>query len=244
MIVLVVANITILALVSLAVFASQYVLTNSLLLCVFAIVSFSALMIPYFAAGAIATEIANYRAPQIKDFFIEFTKVWKDALLYGALLSTAVIVAFTAIRFYFSFNNLFAFFLSALLFWLLAIIVLSLQWFIPLRFLLKNDFRKCIKKSFIIFFDNAGFSIAYFFYQMILAVLSVPLVFIGVSFSGILLAQINALRLRLYKYDWRDAHPELSPAEAKHIPWDELLADERDTVGTRSLKNFIFPWKD
>jgi len=49
------------------------------------------------------------------------------------------------------------------------------------------------------------------------------------------------VRLRLLKYDWLEAHPD---ANRKKIPWDELLIEEREKTGTRTLKNLIFPWKD
>ena len=34
------------------------------------------------------------------------------------------------------------------------------------------------------------------------------------------------------------------PAEKKHIPWKELVTEDRENVGPRTLKNFIFPWKE
>jgi hypothetical protein len=37
------------------------------------------------------------------------------------------------------------------------------------------------------------------------------------------------------------AHPD---ADRRHIPWEELLAEDREKTGTRSLRSFIFPWKD
>ena len=58
---------------------------------------------------------------------------------------------------------------------------------------------------------------------------------------GVLLYLDEALRLRLLKYDYLEANPE---ADRKKIPWDALLIDEREKTGDRTLKNFIFPWKD
>jgi hypothetical protein len=59
--------------------------------------------------------------------------------------------------------------------------------------------------------------------------------------AGLLLFHDEALRLRLLKYDWIEANPN---ENRRKVPWDALLIDERDKTGTRSLKNFIFPWKD
>ena len=49
----------------------------------------------------------------------------------------------------------------------------------------------------------------------------------------------------MYKYDWLEKNPGLDAKTArKSIPWDDLLSDDEDIVGDRSLKSFIFPWKD
>ena len=75
--------------------------------------------------------------------------------------------------------------------------------------------------------------------------LSVFLAFLIPGLAGIALAQTNAFRLRLYKYDWLEQHTDLTPKEArKHIPGGELIAEDRETLGPRSFKSFIFPWKD
>ena len=50
---------------------------------------------------------------------------------------------------------------------------------------------------------------------------------------------------RLYKYDYLEEHPELTTKkERRHIPWEELIYEDRETLGPRKLKSFIFPWKD
>jgi hypothetical protein len=141
-------------------------------------------------------------------------------------------------------NSLLGLALASVIFWFLVITGLSIQWFIPLRARMHDKFFKCLKKCYIVFFDNAFFSIGVFIYTLFLYVLSILFVFLIPSFSGVLLALNNALRLRMYKYDWMEQHPELTPKEArKNIPWEELIAEDRDTVGPRNLKSFIFPWK-
>jgi hypothetical protein len=59
--------------------------------------------------------------------------------------------------------------------------------------------------------------------------------------AGLLLYLDESLRLRLLKYDWLEANPG---ANRRKIPWDASLIDEREKTGTRTFRNFIFPWKD
>jgi hypothetical protein len=75
---------------------------------------------------------------------------------------------------------------------------------------------------------------------LILIIISALTAFLIPGPAGILLYLDEALRLRLLKYDWLEAHPD----EGRRIPWDALLIDEREKTGTRSFRNFIFPWKD
>ena len=89
--------------------------------------------------------------------------------------------------------------------------------------------------------DNSGFSVFLFIHNIIALFLSAVFAFMFPGPVGVLLYIDQALRLRLLKYDWLEANPE---ANRRKIPWDALLIDEREITGTRTLKNFIFPWKD
>ena len=63
--------------------------------------------------------------------------------------------------------------------------------------------------------------------------------------NGITLSNMNALRLRLYKYDWLEEHPDYENDRDKRadVPWDQLIADDKESLGERKLLSFIFPWK-
>jgi hypothetical protein len=61
----------------------------------------------------------------------------------------------------------------------------------------------------------------------------------------------EALRLRLLKYDWLETRTAEQGGDLfkkgwkqVKIPWEELLAEEKDKTGKRSLKSFFFPWKE
>ncbi|QTQ11170.1 hypothetical protein HRI96_02545 [Treponema parvum] len=192
-----------------------------------------------------AYRIACFETIPISDFFSAIPKCAKDGFLFGVLCGTLGSACFIGIPGYLSMKNPVGLVLGAMLFWLGIIGALSLQWFIPLRAAMHDDFKKCLKKCFLIFFDNTFFSIFVGIYTFLLFLLSFFLFFLIPSVSGILLAQTNALRLRLYKYDYLEQHPELKTrSERKNIPWDELIAQDKETLGPRRFRSFIFPWKD
>lgn len=199
-----------------------------------------------FAFGELAAEIANFNGIRLVDFFKAIPGVLKDAVLYGIMIAAMIVISFSCLDFYFiKMQSLVGFFIGSLFLWVDIFLILSMQWFIPIRSLMKNDFKKCFKKSLLICFDNTGFSILMAIHNLVLAALSVLLIGFFPSFAGIMIAKTNALRLRLYKYDYLEEHPELqTKAERRNIPWDELIYDDRETLGPRKLRSFLFPWKE
>jgi len=214
------------------------------------IVAVIILTIMVFAYGDSAATIANFNSVRLVDYFKSFKTSFLDGLFFGLMISGIAIFSYIGIKYYWSEQFLTKFpmmgiFLGALLVWIDVFLILSLQWFLPIRSLMHNDFKKCLKKCFIIFFDNTGFSIAMFIHNIILLALSI--VFLGMvpAWTGMLIAQTDALRLRLYKYDYLEEHPELqSKYQRKKIPWEELIYDDKETLGPRKLKTLLFPWKE
>ncbi|MCQ2612638.1 MAG: hypothetical protein MJ183_03450 [Treponemataceae bacterium] len=190
-------------------------------------------------------KIADFKSPSYKELFKNLKNCWKDGILFALLNLMIAVLALIGIPFYLSMGGLFGLFLGSLVFWALVVTILAMQWFLPLRSQLKGGFIKTLKKSYIILFDNFGFSLLMGIYSLVLIALSVFLVGIVPSFGGLALAQNNALRIRMYKYDWLEEHPEVTPKEARKIvPWGELIGEDRDTLGPRSIRSFFFPWKD
>jgi uncharacterized membrane protein YesL len=197
------------------------------------------------ACSVTMARVAAYKPFSFKEYANAVKATWLHGALFAALLAVGALVVGIAVPYYLSHGGAFGAACAMLLFWVAVICALSLQWFLPIRSQLEKKFVKSLKKSFIVFFDNPGFSIFMFFYSIVLMVLSLLVVMTLPSFAGISLAQNEAFRLRLYKYDWLEKHPELDGKVPRaRIPWDELIADDYETVGNRSLKNLIFPWQD
>ena len=215
--------------------------TGIMLLGIFIICIFS------FSYGEMAVKIADFDGVHFLDFFKNIPGVLKDAALFSILITVIIFLSAYSIYFYVieQAQSLMSLFVGALIFWIDIFIALSLQWFVPIRSTFHNPFIKCLKKCFIIFMDNTGFSIFMAFYALILAVLSVLPIGFFPSLAGISIAKHNAFRLRMYKYDYLEEHPELkTPRERRKIPWEELIYEDRETLGPRKLRSFLFPWKE
>jgi hypothetical protein len=133
---------------------------------------------------------------------------------------------------------------------------LGLQYFLSLRFRLGGSWRKNLRKCFILLFDNPWFSLFLQAWSLGTMAISLFLALLAPGFAGLALAQNDALKLRLVKYDWLEAQasPEAVGEAAKPgrglfrmgkaVPWKALLAEESELVGKRTIRGMIFPWKD
>jgi hypothetical protein len=193
------------------------------------------------ASALVLRKISDYGMFGFGDLVEALKDSWFSGLVLGAMVSGGIFLGSIVLPFYFTMGSMFGIFAAALVFWTLVVVSLALQYYLPLRARLDRDPRKIVKKCFILFFDNPGFSLFAAVHNLVAGVLSLFLAMMIPGPAAILLFLDEALRLRLLKYDYLEAHPD---ADRKKIPWDDLLAEDREKTGTRSFRSFIFPWKD
>jgi hypothetical protein len=186
-------------------------------------------------------EIADYKQPGFADIPRFLRESYASSLLLALALAAYVFVVSVAFQFYGGLKSLAGPLAVALLFWVTVGWVFASQYFFPIQSRLDRKFRKIFRKTFLIFFDNPGFSIGLFLCSLIVLVASLFTALLLPGLSSILLFWNAAFKLRLYKYDWLEQNPG---ASKKRIPWDALLVDDRERVGKRTLKGMIFPWKE
>ncbi|NLJ45389.1 MAG: hypothetical protein GX430_02375 [Treponema sp.] len=191
--------------------------------------------------AGVLKEAAEYRDLSLSAFLQSLKSRWGLGLAYGFALSAASFLFRIAVPFYLSRGGFLGWFAAGTLFWCFLIALLALQWFPAVRALLPGSLRSSLRKCFLLLADNLGFSIFLALYSALGLVLSVFSAFLVPGISGTMLGTVDALRLLLKKYDWLEAKPG---ADRRKIPWDELLSEERDLVGKRTLKGMIFPWKE
>ena len=194
--------------------------------------------------SSVLKEVSDYRRPAPADFFINI----KTAFVPAAILFAVAVFVFMVIHFtipvYLEMGNqlgLAAAFFSC---WICLFIIASIQFYPAVYYRLGRHPIKSLKKCAIIFFDNTVFCLFALLFSIILSILILP-------FPGCLLLLLDeALRLRLLKYDWLDAQAAGQSSENYKqrsgkikIPWNEILAEEKENTGNRTLKSFIFPWK-
>ncbi len=195
----------------------------------------------YDAAQASATYgWASYRANSFADFKSGIVRNYRHGLLLGLVRCIMLFVCFVVIPFYFRAGGVFTI-ISMVLFWFSLSALLAMNYYMPLSLALPGDRpMKTLKKCFIVLADNVVFSVFFGIYIFICTIFTIVTVGFLPGFSGMQLASMDAVRLLMLKYDYLEEHPE---GRKQRLPWEEILWDEEEKVGPRSLKNMIFPWK-
>ena len=200
-----------------------------------------------------AAKIADYESAEIKPFFTSLKTCIKDGILYGIVLFAVLIISAAGIIFYFRpvsgatlpFIGLMA---GSVFFWIMLTIISALFWYPSLRAIMHNPFKKSIKKCFIILFDNIGSCVVLGIYNFFLLIISIVMVGLAPGLGGIGLSRVNFLRILLKKYDYLEiAEKEAAgkkPVFRNKIPWQELLKEDIEITGSRSIKSFFIPWKE
>lgn len=216
-----------------------------------AIIFLSVFLAVVFAAAYAksAFSISNYESVKAGDYFKNIGWAFKETAGLGLVIACIVMSFIVGIPVYlyqyFHLGQMYGLILAGILFCFLVTMLLALQWFVALKVNFGFDFKKTFSKCFVILFDNFGFSVFMAFYSAVFFALSCLLLFFMPGLCGINLGYINALKLRLYKYDWLDQHKDLKNAkDRKNVPWDALLKEDKDILSKKSLKTMLMPWKD
>ncbi len=193
------------------------------------------------ATSRFTYDIANYQSPSFGEFWKYIKLTWATSLMFA--VSNIILVFLLSIAFpvYSHLKSIVGPIAFSLLFWISIAWILAGQYFFPVQAQLDKNFKKILKKMFLIFMDNLGFSILLFIGSIIIFIISLFTAFLLPGPASIILWLNVALKLRLYKYDYLEEHPN---AHKRQIPWDALLITDRDKVGKRTLKGMIFPWKE
>ncbi|MDC7245482.1 MAG: hypothetical protein PQJ47_06155 [Sphaerochaetaceae bacterium] len=212
-------------------------------LALFAAIVAMALNSLYVAAVNYQTQsLVNGRREGFAHFKEGFAAMFSHAMVHLLVSVVLVTVSIFVIPFYLSYGNLFTLVLAIVLFWVVIIGVFAMFYYYPISIQMPQDGPfKSLKKSLIIVADNIGFTIFFALYQIFLSILSVFFATIMPGVAGLQNAKCVAVSLLMLKYDYLENNPD---SQRKNIPWDELLFDEREKVGHRSLRSLIFPWKD
>ncbi len=222
----------------LSVFISEY--SYLLMYGVLAVILFASCLFMGGTSNAVFN-YSNYDKTTWEPFLKGIKRNIRHSLLFFLLMVLFSLVLIVALPFYMSMSGVMGIALTVILFWVILAFVLAMPYYYPLMNLLPGDGPlKTLKKCFIVVADNIGFSFFFLLYNIFCLVLSVFTLGMIPGLVGMMLASQDAIKLLMKKYDWIEENPD---ANRKKVPWSELLFEEKEKVGPRSIKSMLFPWK-
>ncbi len=190
-------------------------------------------------ASTFARRVTDYVEPEWREFFASIKDQWFHSTLFGVLVLAHLGLISIALPVYTGMGSMIGLFALAVLFWISMIWWLTCLYIFPVRSRLSDKPGQVLRKSLLLLLDNTFFSIAVAVGAIRIMVLSIFTAFLIPGISGVMIWLQTAVKLRLYKYDYREETNEKGP-----IPWDTLLYQDRERVGKRTLRGMIFPWKE
>ncbi|MGN1163957.1 MAG: hypothetical protein ACI4S4_04020, partial [Candidatus Ornithospirochaeta sp.] len=165
----------------------------------------------------------------------------RHSLFFFGLVAIEFVLTLLVVPFYLSFDNLLGTVLGVIMVWLSVFIFLTMPYYFPLMNLLPGDGPlKTFKKCFIIAGDNIGYTVLLLLHNAVDVGLSIVTMGLLPGVAGVMLGSQDMMKLLMKKYDWMEENPG---KDKKEMDWSEILYEEKETLGPRSLKNMIFPWK-
>lgn len=186
------------------------------------------------------SQMADYSRPEWAAILEALRATWPTSLAFAGLNLLLGFLFYTGVRVYGQLQSFIGPLAQAFLLWVMVFWALASQYFFPIQARLDRRFFKAIKKMFLVLLYDPWFTVGLLIGSLLIFVLSFFTAFLLFGFSTILLWWNVALKLRLYKYDHLEKHPE----DRRRVPWDSLLVEDRERVGKRTLKGMIFPWKE
>lgn len=195
-------------------------------------------------SSSFALRLSNSEQAGFRDFFGSFRKSLMPALFLTIIHIVQIAIVLVVIPMYMSMGSagqIIAYLAGGVVFWGCLFFWLLMQYFLPFYWQMDTSIRKALKKSAIVTLDNTLFTIGLALGGFVVFIISLITFFLLPGAGALFMWQHTALKLRMLKYDYLEENPE---ANRKKIPWEVLLAPEKDKIGTRSFRSLIFPWKD
>ena len=184
---------------------------------------------------------SQYKSETWRPFMKGVGRNIRHSVVFFLCIMVLFLLFFLVIPFYLSFNNILGTVFGVMMVWLAIFLLLVLPYYFPLMNLLPGDGPfKTLKKCFIVAGDNLGYTILLLLHSILGIVLTVVTMGLLPGWCGLMLGGQDMMKLLMKKYDWIEENPGKN---RKEMDWSEILYDEKETLGPRSFKNMIFPWK-
>ena len=207
------------------------------------IVAFSFVVSLYsLGVSGLAFSFTNYDEDRCwKNFAGVIAGKFLHFVLYFILVAFIVFNVTMVIPYYMTAGSGYGVLISVVLFWILLLILLSLQYFYPMALLNSSDKPlMTLKKALALVVGNKGFTLFVALRTLFDFVISIPTAFLIPGFAGSSVSHMAATKILIIRYDYIR---ENNIKDVKTIDVADMLSEEDKLIGKRTLKTTFFPWK-
>lgn len=168
----------------------------------------------------------------------------KPGLQLAAMVVPLSAVFTVTLPYYLSGSSYLSILAFGLLLWVGLFCILVLQFFLAVEARYQAGFAQSIRHCLVLVLDSPGFAILLLMHNSLTLVVSAFLALLAPGPAAVMLNINIAVKLRQYKLNWLAEHNPTRQRGRQAIPWPDLLQQDRELLGKRSLRGLIFPWKD
>ncbi len=208
-------------------------------------------------AGAFSVpvnRIVTGRSPAIRKQFRRILRGFLSGLAYGVVGVAVRATVLTAFQFYGALGNAAGLIALAVVFWMTVAAIMIAGVLLPVRDQQDGSWWHTARQSALLAMDNPLF----FLGVIVLPILGIVLIGVFLSPAAAFFAYLVfpgiggwmvwlhvSVLLRSRKYEWLRDHPDAETGGFfRRFPWGEILMQERQDTGRRTIRSLFFPWKD
>lgn len=218
-------------------------ITNYSLFGSYILFGFSIFLFSFYSLGvsSLTFKLSQYKKPNFQDFKNSYKNYFSHLIVHFMVCLIIFICLCFVVPFYFSIQNMIGICFGTLLLVFSLSLIIALQFYFPICFYFeKENPVSTLKKSLGMFADNLGVSFFLFLRSIFDIILTIFTATLIPGITGISLSRMDTTRLLVKKYEFLSKNN----SSKKDLNWEELLEEEKQLLGPRSLKNMFFPWKD
>lgn len=193
-----------------------------------------------FGVAGLTHNWSTYQPSWGRGFFSTIGKNLPHLILFYFIVLLCALDVVVLIPFYMNMMSFFGFIIGFIQMWVILFVLIAMQYFIPLCLFLEEEKPFFIlKQSFVLFLDNKVFTLFVSIKTVFDFLVSALSFFFIPGLTFISLTHMDAVNLLHQRYRWAKEHN----VEKKNVNIYEMLEEERNNLGKRSLRTMFRPWK-
>ena len=199
------------------------------------------LTVMLFALNGMAHQWSDWKSDCMHGLCLSIKNNPGHMLFFYVITCTIGFCVLFMFPFYMQSNSYMGILMAVVLFWIFLVVVPAMIYYIPLALYMPDDgafltFKKCLA----LVLNNKAVTLFVFLRTVLDVIITLGTCLLVPGITGICVIHQDTVRLLLMKHDYMRKHL----CKGEDVDWRAVLEKEEATLGPRSIRTIIFPWKD